>query len=184
MICWKCREPCQGVVCPGCGALQPPPPQADLFAVLGLERRYHLDRKAIDSAWRAASRQTHPDRFAGAPAVERRMALQWTATLNQARRALRDPVSRAWYLATGTPRPPERGGPTLPPDFLEDIFDLRMMLVEDPDAVADRVRQLKADLDGQLDARFTAWEQAEASLDEVPALLSRLKYVDNLLQEL
>lgn len=183
MICWKCHERSDGIRCPGCGALQPPPARAELFAVLGLEPRYHLDPQAVDAAWRGRSRQCHPDRFAGASAVERRMAVQWTATLNEARRALRDPVGRAWYLATGAARPPERGGPALAPDFLEEIFELRMEAEDAPDAVRARAEELKVELDGAIDAAFVSWEAGAAPLDAVPELLSRLKYVDNLLAE-
>lgn len=184
MSCWKCREPSEGPRCGACGALQPPPAHPDLFAILGLQARYHLDRDAVDAAWRARSRITHPDRFAGASALERRLALQWTATLNEARLALRNPVSRAWYLATGSARPPERGGPALSPDFLEEIFDLRMQAADEPEVVRTRVEALKVELDGELDGIFSAWEAGLGALAEVPERLSRLKYVDNLLREL
>ncbi|MCB9744088.1 MAG: hypothetical protein H6741_04740 [Alphaproteobacteria bacterium] len=184
MNCWNCNEPCEGRVCPGCGALQPPPPKPDLFAILGLARRYHLDRAEVDRAWRQASRETHPDRFAGQAAVMRRMSLQWTASLNEARRVLRDPVRRAWYLATGEPRPPERGGPTLSQDFLEQVFELRMELAEDPESVRGRIEALRASLDADLEGLFTAWEEGEGALDAIPERLSRLKYIDNMIAEL
>lgn len=184
VLCWKCREATEGVRCAGCGALQHPPARADLFEVLELKRSYHLDREVLDSAWRARSRLTHPDRFAGASAVERRMAMQWTATLNEARLVLRNPVSRAWYLATGSGRPPESAGPSLSPDFLEEIFDLRMQAMEEPESVRARVEAIKAELDAEIDSIFLAWEEGRGDLSAVPERLSRLKYVDNLLREL
>ena len=107
MICWKCHESVGGPVCVGCGAIQPPNQALDPFAMLGLERRYHLEAKDVDIAWRALSRKVHPDRFAGRSAVERRMSLQWTASINEARRVVRDPRSRAHFLATGRAEPAE-----------------------------------------------------------------------------
>ncbi len=40
----------------------------------------------------------HPDRFATASPVEKRVAMQWSARANEAYRILRDPLSRARYL--------------------------------------------------------------------------------------
>lgn len=151
---------------------------------MALEPRYHLSRDDVDKAWRKRSRQCHPDRFAGGKAVERRMAIQWTASINDARRVLRDPVRRAWYLATGSSRPPERGGPTLAPEFLEFIFELRMDAEDDPEQVRSTVQENKLQLDGELDALFSSWERDEGDLSVVPERLSRLKYIDNLLAEL
>ena len=185
MICWKCHQAVGGPVCASCDALQPPPPRPDRFAVLGLKPTWRLERRDLDRAWRTLSRVVHPDRFSGRRAVERRMALQWTATINDARRVLRDPVSRAWYLATGADRPPEKGGPTPDPDFLEEMFDLRMAASdgEDPEVLA-RAQAMRADLLAELDTLFDTWEAGEGDLAPAADRLARLKYVDSLLREL
>lgn len=163
-----------------CGSLQPPPPRPDHFSLLGLERRYSLTRREIDVAWRAVSRQTHPDRFAGKGALAKRMALQWTASLNDARRVLKDPTTRAWYLATGADRPPERGAPKVGPEFLETVFELQMGSPEERRA---RGAELQDELTAEITALFEAWEAGEGTLDEVPERLSRMKYVANLVKE-
>lgn len=49
MICWNCREPVQGAVCPGCDKLQPPP-AVDHFELLRLPRKWSLDKKTVDLA--------------------------------------------------------------------------------------------------------------------------------------
>lgn len=182
MICWKCHEAVQGPVCASCGILQPPPPQADLFAVLGLKRVYHLDGAELERRWRDRSRQVHPDRFARKAAVLRRMSLQWTALINDGRRVLRDPVRRAWYLATGQARPPERAGVPTDPDFLEQVFDWRMALAEGDPQVLEDVRGAQQGLLGEVGAIFTRWESDQGDLAGVEPLLQRLKYLDNLLQ--
>ncbi len=182
MICYRCHEPVQGPVCPSCEALQPAPPQADPFVVLGLPRRWHVEVAEVDRRWRDLSRKVHPDRHAGGRALERRFALQWSALVNEARRVLRDPTARAWYLATGLPRPPETHGAALDPAFLQQVFEWQEAAEEgrlDRDEVA-RARQ--ADLD-RLEEVFSAWEAGEGDLEAVPSLLSRMKYYDNLLRE-
>lgn len=183
MICWKCHEAVQGPVCASCGALQPPPPKPDYFAVLGLKRSYVLDRATLETAWRAVSRKVHPDRYAGKRALERRMSLQWTAAVNEARRVLRDPESRAWYLATGIPRPPERGAPALDPVFLEEMFELRFEAeAGDPEAL-ERAREIHTTLEAEIARRFAAWSAGEGDLDAVPERLTRLRYLNSMLRE-
>ena len=163
----------------GCGAIQPPPTSVDFFGVLGLSRRFHLEEAELNAAWREVSRRVHPDRFAGKSAVERRMSLQWTALINEGRRVLRDRVSRARYLASGRTRPPEEGGPVLDPDFLEEMFDLRMAADEDAAAVA-RAEVWRQEMLAELDQVFVRWEAGAGDLSSVEDRLARLKYLDNL----
>lgn len=177
--CWNCHERVAAAVCAGCGAIQPPPREADAFAVLGLPRRYALEVAAVEERWRALSRQVHPDRFAAKGAVEKRMALLWTAAVNEARRVLRDKRARAWLLASGRPTPPETGGPVLDADFLEEIFDLQAGIPDDPPAALAAATAWRDRLDAALDAAFAAWEAGAGGLDGVADTLSRLKYLDN-----
>lgn len=167
-------------MCVGCGAIQPPPARPDLFAILGLPRIWRLEPAELDRAWREVSRKVHPDRFAGKSAVERRMSLQWTAVINEARRILRDPNSRARYLASGLTRPPDEGGPVLDPDFLEEMFELRMAVDMDPDAVLPRAESWTAEIRAELDRIFERWEAGQGDLSAVEERLARLKYLDNL----
>jgi molecular chaperone HscB len=97
--CWSCgAERADAARCEGCGKLQPVSPRATHFEVLGLERRMALDARAVEAAFRERSRAVHPDRFGQASPVERRLALEHTARLNDAHRTLRDPQRRAEYL--------------------------------------------------------------------------------------
>jgi molecular chaperone HscB len=70
----------------------------DYFALFGLPRRFRFDGAQLDAAFRALQRDIHPDRYASAGEAERRLALQSSARVNEAYRALKDPVSRAQYL--------------------------------------------------------------------------------------
>jgi molecular chaperone HscB len=68
------------------------------FELFGLAPRFDIDLEALDRAYRALQTEVHPDRFAAASDAERRVALQSSARVNEAYRALRDPVERAIHL--------------------------------------------------------------------------------------
>jgi len=68
------------------------------FELLGLGPAFRLDADALERAYRELQRSVHPDRFASAGDVEKRLALQASAQANEAYRTLRDPVARAEYL--------------------------------------------------------------------------------------
>ncbi len=70
----------------------------DHFSLFGLPARHALDLNRLEQAWREVSAQVHPDRYATASAVEKRVAMQWSARANEAYRVLRDPLQRARYL--------------------------------------------------------------------------------------
>ncbi len=179
-VCYACHEPVHPPVCVGCGALQPPSAQVDPFALLGLARRYHLDPVVVEAAYRALARKTHPDRFTARPAVERRMALLWTAALNEARRVLKDDRLRARFLAIGQAAPRERGGPTLDHAFLAEIFEWRERDEEEPGAMAQLAGESRHALLQELDDIFTTWEAGQGSLELVDDRLARLNYLDGL----
>jgi molecular chaperone HscB len=102
MICWSCeKEAGAAALCGACGAPQPVSThgvQADHFAVLGVARRFDVDLAAVEAAYKELSRKLHPDRFARADPRARRASLQRTVQLNEAWRALKDPMKRAEYL--------------------------------------------------------------------------------------
>jgi molecular chaperone HscB len=78
---------------------------SDHFALFSLPRRFALDADRLTTAWRDVQALVHPDRFATAPAAERRVAMQWATRANDAYRTLRAPLSRAAHLCelAGTP---------------------------------------------------------------------------------
>src|SRR5260370_7320142 len=71
----------------------------DHFARLGLPASLDLQPASLDRAYFAPERQWHPDRFVARPADERARASSEAAALNDAYRTLKDPLSRAVYLA-------------------------------------------------------------------------------------
>jgi molecular chaperone HscB len=71
----------------------------DPFDILGVEPRFELDLRALEQRHRDVSRALHPDRYTGAPAAERRLALGRAIEANEAMRVLRDPIRRGEALA-------------------------------------------------------------------------------------
>ena len=135
----------------------------DPFATLGLPRGYELDLTAAAKAHRELSRALHPDRYVQASASERREALSRAVLVNEAWRAVRDPISRAESLMTllgiavGDGREP-----AVDPMFLMEMLEQREALAEaraccDKAAIValrDRVRSSESEAQGALARGF------------------------------
>ena len=70
----------------------------DYFELFGLPTQFALDNEALNATWRQLAARVHPDRYATAGAAERRVAMQWASTINDAYRTLKSPIERARYL--------------------------------------------------------------------------------------
>jgi molecular chaperone HscB len=68
------------------------------FELFGLAPAFGLDKEVLEKAYRDIQSRVHPDRFAHAGDAERRASLQWTTRVNQAYRALKDPVQRGKHI--------------------------------------------------------------------------------------
>jgi molecular chaperone HscB len=108
----------------------------DYFALFGLPASYSFDPAELDAAYRRLQTEVHPDRFASAGDDERRLALQSSSRVNEAYRALRNPVERASYLLSlrGVDALSETDT-ALSPEFLEEQLECREAMSE---AVAGR----------------------------------------------
>src|SRR6478735_8340029 len=130
----------------------------DHFARLGLPAALDLDAGALDKAYFARQRQWHPDRFVGKPAEQRAKASVEAAGLNDAYRTLKDPLSRAVYLAglNGVELPGD--GKTIDdPDLLMEAMETREALHEatTPDAVDALATQVRQDMQQALEGLGT-----------------------------
>ena len=68
------------------------------FDLFGLPPAFRFDMAVLDHAYRQLQSEVHPDRFAGGSDAKKRAALQASARVNEAYRALKNPVQRAQYL--------------------------------------------------------------------------------------
>ena len=119
---------------------------SDDFELFGIDRRFALDRAALDTRWRALQAEVHPDRFASEGAAAQRVAMQWAVRVNEAYQRLKDPIKRAAYLCELHGAPIEAENNTaMPPGFLLQQLEWREGLddargVPEVEAIADDLR--------------------------------------------
>ena len=130
--------------CQACGKVQPPAP-VDYFTFFGLPRKLTLDVSALEKDFYELSRKLHPDLNARAGSQEQEWSLQQSSLLNDAYRTLKVPIKRTQYLLTlegveleeQSKSATEKARSTgevkkqiVPPDLLEEVFELNMQLEE------------------------------------------------------
>ena len=173
----------------------------NFYEFFGIDRKLTLDNSALQKRFYELSRTWHPDRFSRKTADEQARALEATAILNDGYRTLRDPVKRAEYLLTEEGFPiGEQRSKDVPPELLEEVFDLNMMLEElrsGDDSARPQLESAKknflgfrTEIDRELDTLFSKYDAADAqsetakqALHEIRAVLNRRRYIENLLRD-
>ncbi len=156
----------------------------DHFARLGLPAALELDEAALDRAYFTAQRQWHPDRFVARPAEERAQASTEAAALNDAYRTLKDPLSRAVYVAAlnGVELPGD--GKTIDdPDLLMEAMEAREALHEaaTPEAVDALAAQARQDMQRALAGLGSLFLHDDRAA--IRKTLLRLRYLDKFAEE-
>jgi molecular chaperone HscB len=223
--CWACGDMRAAHFCQSCGKVQPPAP-CDYFAFFGLARKLNLDVKGLEKDFYELSRKLHPDVSARAPAREQEWSLQQSSLLNDAYRTLKDPIKRTEYLlhlegveleeqsksATEQARASgEVKKQIVPPDLLEEVFELNMQLEElrmqkkmgeDDPALIEEVGNQKLAFETknealleELQGQWKAWDKLiDGGSDANPSersqviskmvdVLNRRNYIRNLLRD-
>src|SRR5215510_15383959 len=220
--CWSCGTMRAEHFCSACGKVQPPVP-VDYFTFFGLPRKLNIDVGALGQEFYQLSRKLHPDLFSGADKREQAWSLEQSSQLNDAYRTLKDPIKRTEYLlrlegveleeqsksateqarATG-----EVKKQVVPPDLLEEVFDLNMQLEElrmqkkigeDDPALIEEVGRQKLELEEKHEALleelkdyWTEWDGAVDSgtgeerrnvRDKMVDVLNRRNYLKNLVRD-
>ena len=156
---------------------------SDLFGLLGLPPQFDLDPSVIEAAFFEKSKETHPDKFASAPASERVAALSRSRAVNDAYKTLKSPVGRAEYLLS-------RAGVTIgsneqvEPELLMEILELREELAAQRKNAA-VVQRLQADMKSRRDAAVARLPGLfeHNDLPEIKKQLIVLRYLDRYLAE-
>ena len=214
--CWSCGASMSGAqpFCEQCGKVQAATENVDYFAVFGLPRKLNIDLLALERSFYRLNRKLHPDLYAQATPQEQQWSLDQTSLLNDAYRTLKNPIARTEYLLklegivleAGKSDDGKPKDSRIPPDMLEEVFELNMQLEEmrmnskmgesDPQLRADLEKariefesQLAAS-DSNLQALWTRWDAAiddnsdTAKIkDETVALLDRRRYIRNLVRD-
>src|SRR6266436_2089092 len=193
--CWSCGDMRAAQFCTSCGKVQPPAP-VDYFQFFGLPRKLNIDTAALERGFYSLSRKLHPDVCAGHDPREQEWSLEQSSRLNDAYRTLKDPIRRTEYLlklegvelegqskaATEQARTTGEKKQIVPPDLLEEVFELNMQLEElrankklgeEDSGLVQELQVHKQSLEGRFDQLFeelkgywVEWDAAEESGDE------------------
>ncbi|HYP06920.1 MAG TPA: Fe-S protein assembly co-chaperone HscB [Bryobacteraceae bacterium] len=164
----------------------------DYFGFFGLPPKLTLNSADLQTRFYSLSRQFHPDRFARRAPAEQEYALNATALLNDAYRVLRDPIQRAEYLLAqqGFDIGEQRSN-DVPPELLEEVFELNMLLEESPskeelEAARTKFHRMMAAIDGELQSLFHQYDATagdKSVLQRIRGVLNRRRYVQNLVRD-
>ena len=208
--CRNCNSsvPVDEHFCPNCSRIQSLGRHGDYFSFLGLPRKLVIDAQELDRSFRDLSRKFHPDFYYNATPAERLASLERSSYLNDAYRALKQPVSRIEHLLTIEGMPlgkSEEGAAKVPPGLLEEVFALNEELDEirdrresgaDPATLAARLATARKPIEAKRDEHEQAlteaseqWDrEADASAEQRKAILETLRrlllernYITNLL---
>lgn len=168
----------------------------DYFELLGLPTHLAIDTEDLQRRFYDLSRKFHPDKFARKSEAERQVSLDTSSLLNDAYRTLRDPVKRAEYVLKQQGFDiGEQRSKDVPPELLEEVFELNMALEElrggDESARPQLVKAgeyftaMLADVDRQLVVLFAKHDAhpGHETLGEIRGVLNRRKYILNLVNE-
>jgi len=161
----------------------------DFFALFGLHGQYALDTIELEQAYRNIQSAVHPDRFANASDVERRVSMQRATQVNEAYQTLKDPIRRAAYLLGRHGVDPEfETNTAMAPEFLMQQMEWREAIeeaassgdVSELDRLSSRLgaelKTLYAEMARQIDERG---EYAAAAVT-----LRKLKFLEKVAQEI
>jgi molecular chaperone HscB len=190
--CWSCGAMRAAHFCQQCGKVQPPVP-VDYFAFFGLPYRLNLDTAQLEREFYSLSRHLHPDISAISSQREQEWSLEQSSQLNDAYRTLKDPITRTEYLlrlqgvqleeqskaaTEEARRTGELKKQVVPPDMLEQVFELNMQLEElrmnkkmgeRDENLESELRNTKQDLQAKYDALLAelhaAWNEWDALID-------------------
>ncbi len=122
------------------------------FELLGVPARFRVDEDAVERAYRVLQAEVHPDRHTGRDDADQRLAMQASARVNEAYRALKTPVLRAQHLLAlhGIDAADERDT-SLSLDFLERQLERREAVAEaaaahDENALADMLTGVRREM--------------------------------------
>ena len=168
--------------CPQCSRILGLGRHGDYFSFFGLPRKLVIDANDLERRFRELSRKFHPDYFYNASSSERLASLERSSYLNDAYRALKNPVSRVEHLLAieGLPSAKSEdpatgsGQAKVPPSLLEEVFALNEELDEirelresgtDPDALRARLGKARAPIDARRDEHEQQLQELSARWD-------------------
>ena len=163
----------------------------DYYEFFGLPRKLSVDTDDLQRRFYSLSREFHPDRSARKSAEDQQYALDATAILNDGYRVLRDPIKRAEYLLAQEGFDiGEQRSKDVPPELLEEVFELNMLLEETPDRgelehAREKFQGMQRDTDTELESLFGKYDSSgdRGVLQTIRGVLNRRRYIQNLVRD-
>ncbi len=196
MICWSCQKAAgDGMLCASCHAVQPPDAKADHFRVFGIARAFALDEADLERRYKDMTKVLHPDCYARADPQARRASLERSVQLNEAWRALKDPVRRAEYLLSlhgidvgESGQSDEHATLPVPQVLLMEVLELREALAEahaakDVHEAEALIAKVRRRLETVMDDVAKGFAAAPPDLATVAARLVTVRYYRRFLDE-
>ena len=160
----------------------------NFFELFNLPVEFGIDRALLSERYRRLQQDMHPDRYATASAQQQRIAVQYSALVNEAYATLNKPLSRALYLLKMAGMSQQQiSAEPVDGGFLIEQMELREKLesIDDlvnPDPVIDHlVAEIGQDIRNH-QAEFAA-SYAAGDLDTAGSACVKMQYLEKLLQE-
>ncbi len=168
------------------------------FSVLGLPISFDIDKTALTHNYHEIQKTVHPDKFANAGDLERRLSVQKAAWINDALETLKNPLRRSIYLLSLHGIELSDNDTSVDPAFLMEQMELRENLSEVA-AKDDPLSELDAIL-GDVNARIkrtinylgglfskllseSGSENADSLLKEAKAEVLKMQFLNRLQEE-
>lgn len=156
--------------------------------MFGLPVSYEVDRELLEKRYLDLQRQFHPDRYIHKPDQEQRLAVQYTADINQAYSVIKSPLLRAQYLLSlaGVDHATDTHI-TRDMNFLMQQMTLREALADisesdDPFSALDTIQRQAFSSFDELQAEFGQSYQS-ADYDAAKEVVAKLQFFNKLLDE-
>jgi molecular chaperone HscB len=100
------------------------------FEIFDLPVSFVIDTDSLAQRYLDLQRTVHPDKYANAPAQERRLAMQKATQINEAFQTLKNPLARGLYLLQLQGIDTNDNSTAMDNEFLLEQMDLREQLAE------------------------------------------------------
>ena len=117
----------------------------DFFATLGIKRTFAVESAALERRFHLLQRDAHPDRFAAQHPDLVESALERSSEINEAYRALRDPMQRTKHLLSLYGFSVDQAK-KVPPTLLETVMNVQEKIAELEFAVNGNSEKVKAEM--------------------------------------
>ncbi|RKZ96376.1 MAG: Fe-S protein assembly co-chaperone HscB [Gammaproteobacteria bacterium] len=166
------------------------------FSLLGLPVSFVIDKNKLTSNYHDIQKSIHPDNFANATALERRLSVQKAAQINDALQTLKNPLQRSIYLLSLYDIELGENNNSVDPAFLMEQMELRENLSQvsdkaDPlaeldiilDDVKSRIKQINSDLETLFQQLLLNEQKDDELLKKASAQVLKMQFLNRLQEE-